>query len=427
MGKKIRNIICIPFICMIVGYLLLVLVNLIPYNWIKNEAIESADILMSQGTYASGYLEGWFLDNWTDADCISIVVNKSSTNPFYNAINAFQLSGEDDPYTASVEALQSAVNDNGINVGDHSYLWNGFQIWLRILMIKYNISAIRMFTYLVTIFLLVLVCVLNAKIKGNVWAFIPFLAAFSFFNFQMESLSLMFFNDICVMLLASIFIFIIHMHKKDEYTEEFFAFVGATVAFTSMVIMPLITLCFPLIIFSSLRKEINLRTNIVTTLKCIGSWAISYGITMITKILLSIFVINQKNGWLKILSYTGQESYDFKSRLDRILEVFLRIGNESEIKIHLAILSIVVLLMYLVMKKRSNLKKVSCMWHYLVIALIPCAWCFICVGHAGHGWTQWEYSISFFAILQLLWELCDFKDVKELELRKVLKQNKHEY
>lgn len=418
MYKKIRNIIMVPIICMIVGYLLLVLVNLIPGDWIRNEAKESAEILSQQGTYVDGIIDGWFLDNWTDADCISITINKSSSNPFYNAINAFQLGGEGE-YPGSIEALQSTVDGRGKYVGDHSFLWNGFQIWLRILMVKYNISEIRMFVYLLTILLIAVVCILLSRVKNNICAFIPFLAAISFFNFQMDSLSLLFFNDICIMLIASIGVIWIYANGKRKYAEEFFAGIGALVAFSSMLIMPLITLGFPLIIYLILANEENSKDNLLTTVKCTVSWVIGYAMTMITKVLLSILIINSETGIDRVSSHTGQGEFSILERLSKIVEVFMRVVNRSEMERDLAIFISILLVSYVLIRKRSNFKRFGTLWPILIVALFPCVWCFVCASHAGHGWTQWNFAISIFAILQMFWEVCEFKcDMFEITKKK---------
>ena len=205
---KYRKLIAIPFITMIVGYILLVLINLIPTKLILTKAKESANILSSEGLYPGVFFS--FMDNWTNADCISIIVNKKTNNPFYNAINAYEYANEAD--TQGIERLQSSLAGRAYEVHDHSYLWHGFQLWLKPLLLRYNITEIRLLMYFIIIALVSILCVLLAQTKNNPLGFLPFLAAFTIFNFQLNSLSLLFFNDFSIALIASI----IALHYKNK-------------------------------------------------------------------------------------------------------------------------------------------------------------------------------------------------------------------
>lgn len=405
--KKICNILLIPFGVMAVGYIMLVITCLVPGKWIKNEVRESADILSSQGTYPSGYLDGWFLDNFTDADCISIVYNMSTQNPFYNAINAFQLSDEEDTNPGSIRALRASIDGNGKKVGDHSFLWHGFRIWLKPLMIKYNISEIRMILYFVTIFLVALVCVTLSNIRHNMLSFVPFLAAFSFFNFQMESLSLLFFNDLFITLVAILLISNLCYYKKEKYFEEVFVTIGAVVAFSSMLILPMITLGFPLII--ALVYEKNNANKLGQLIKCSTSWCFGYGITMITKIFISTYFFGSKKGISSVLIYSGKGDYAIMDRVNMLRQVMTCVITHSVIKRDLVILFLFVVVIYIIVRKRENIRNIKDLWSLIIIANYPCIWCIVCAGHAGHGWTYMNFSISLFALLEMLWGILDLK------------------
>ena len=417
MIKKYGKVLFVPIIIMVVGYFLLVIVDCIPYRWIKKEAEESAEILSDQGVYPSGYLEGWFLDNWTDADCISIVINKSSNNPFFNAIHAFQMASEDDPQISSIEALQSTVDGNATLEADHSYLWNGFQIWLRILMVKYNITEIRCLMYLTMLLFSTVICALIVRENNSVWSIIPFFVSFSFFNFQMESLSILFFTDIMIMLVGC---FAILMYQRTDVQITYidvnelciFAAMGSLVAFFSMLITPLLTLGLPLVLSIRQKKTRNDKSCLTSFLANSASWLFSFALTLVTKMILSTMLIGQNKGKSPVAAYLGNS--DIAERLDTIADVFVKIGWESEVKIQLAVLLLAVLTVFVLWKKRGNLIRYK---YYtlssLLISIFPCVWCFVMEGHAGHGWTKWLYSISLFALLQMLWEFSEFPRLKK--------------
>ena len=414
---KKNKIFLVPLIVMFSGYSLLVVVDCIPNEWIQTAAEESAEILLYQGEKYGGVLEGWYIDNVTDADCISVVVNKCSKNPFYNAINAYQFASESDMQTNGIEVLYSSVHGNGTIVGDHSYLWNGFQIWLRPLMIRYNITEIRMLLYLIIIFLSTITFILIDKIAGNFWGFIPFFVSFILFNFQMESLSLLFFNDLFITLIGCIAVLLIskddNRNKKSIYV---FAAIGSSVAFFSMLILPLITLAFPLILSYAYPYETRNGRRIVCLLKEIVSWTVSYGITMVSKIIISIFVLGNWEGILKVIKYSGEDSYELKDRLFGMIDVFIRIAWESEAKIYITAGILVFLCVYVIMRKKYLSFNLMNYAGYIIISLLPCAWCFVCIGHTFHFWTHWLYSITIFSMLQLFWDICGF-DRNQIGLR----------
>lgn len=402
MKNKVSSIILIPFIIMILGYLLLVIVNLIPSQWIHNEAEESANILMSQGPYPSTILTGVYWDNWTDSDCISITINKSSTNPFFNAIHGFQYASSEDSHAASIEALYSSVYGNASVVGEHSYLWNGFQIWLRVLMIRYNISEIRVLLYLITIFLSTFLCVLLTKAKSSILGFIPFLLSFSFFGFQLESLSLLFFNDFTISLVSATMVIYTATKDKENYNNTIFAATGASIAFFSMLILPILALAFPLIIAltCSNGKKFELKSLFTYTV----SWLYGYGLTMGSKIIISMLFINSTAGITRLSNYTGMKSFSIIDRLGRIKANLISVIYRSKIERHILLTLLVFLVIYIVLNIQHTMNRLKKSWVLFIVALYPAIWSFVCAGHTVHGWTYWNYSISLFSLLEVLFD-----------------------
>lgn len=194
--RRLLVIAGLPLICMLIGYLMITMVYLIPDERISANAKKSADILMEQGVYPHGFTNGWFLDNFTDADCISVSINKAGTNPFSNALNAFQMADKNDPHAASIEALHSTVYGLASHdrIGNHSYLWHVYRVWLRPMLLRYHITEIRDLLFMSLNILIMLLCIYIAKIRKDMLAAVPFLVAITFFNFQMESMSMLFFT-----------------------------------------------------------------------------------------------------------------------------------------------------------------------------------------------------------------------------------------
>ena len=194
--KQFR-IIGILFLTIFCGYLLLTLVYLLPNSLLADNVKKSASELLQQSVYPSIYFKGAVLDNWTDAECISVTYNTSSSNPFYNAINAFHM-GETDGVQRLYDTLFHP--DAVLNSVDHSYLWHGFRIWLRPLLCLYELSDIRALCFCINFVLFGVLCVFLQKLPGHLWNVLPFAAAYFYFNFAVESISLLFFTDLNIMM-----------------------------------------------------------------------------------------------------------------------------------------------------------------------------------------------------------------------------------
>jgi hypothetical protein len=171
--------------------------------------------------------------------------------------------------------------------------------------------------------------------------------------------------------------------------------------------MPLLTLAFPLIIVFITNEKCNGKLQCF--LRYILSWLYGYGVTMVIKILISFAIVNKGTGFGQVAGYTGLGTHSFKGRIWMIFVTFLNVINRSRIESDLAYAITVCLIIYIAVKKRTNLQMIKSLWPLLVVALFPCAWCFVCAVHAGHGWTLWNYSISIFAFLEILWQMCGFK------------------
>lgn len=392
------------------GYFLLVLVYLIPASRISDNVADSAYILMTQGTYPSGYLDGWFLDNFTDADCISVTYNASTKNPFYSALDAYQLGGENDSHAASIEGLWSTVQGDTAKKGDHTYLWHGYRIWLRPLLMKYNITNIRFFCYGILIFLVTVLCVMLAYRLNNVLAFVPFLATFTFFNFQMEALSLLFFNDLAVALVGCMFIACtVGQERWEKYYNRIFAGIGALLAFTSMLILPILTIGFPIIFWLIFdRRCLAWKEKVLGVIRYSICWLFGYAITMFAKIGISAAVFQSNKGIQNVSLYTGNSTkYTVAERFQCTINVFLKVLQRSEIQRDLLIAAVFLSMIYITLRCRKNLRRISDYIPYFIVALYPCVWCFLCCRHAGHGWTYFNYSISMFALLSVLMSLAE--------------------
>lgn len=414
--KTIRNVLLIPIITMMIGYLLLVIVYLIPNYAIKDTVYSSSLKLYTQGDYPKGYsVSGWYLDNRTDADCIAVTYNTDGRNPFYNALDSFE-SGASEP-AVGTQALFDSMQGMKELSHDHSYLWNGFRVWLRVLLLRYDVSEIRVLLYWVSIVAITLFCILIVFVKKSLFACIPFLAAITMFDFQTETYSFLFFTDIFIAVVASIVMICMYQSNKDKYLYEFYALLGAIIAFYSMLILPMLSLGFPIITwFLLLKDEEKSRGGICRFVKMCASWLAGYGLTMIAKIILSGLFIHPGEGLGKVLYYTGQGVTDMGDRIKVVCDIFLTTINRSQVWIDMIIVLIIISVVRIIALKRKIWKPVRILLPIFIVAVMPCVWCFVCAVHAGHGWTPWNYSLTVYALVGTACELAGFYQIRWLRI-----------
>ncbi|MBQ6773293.1 MAG: hypothetical protein IJP48_04430 [Synergistaceae bacterium] len=382
----------------ITGYLLLVLVYCIPDNLLDKNVRISAEKLYKEGVYPDIYASGSFLDNFTDGACIAITINRKNDNPFYSAIDSYQSGSGKDGLTKFYQTVFESETITPKLHFSHSYMWDGFRIYLRPLLIRYPIQDIRVLCAWLVYALSFILCILILDHYKNFFAIIPFMCAFLFFNFQLEALSLLFFNDIFFMLLGSLLVIRFIKRGNNYYLDELFAAVGALVGFTSMLITPMLSVGFMLVCYLIFRNNNHdLKHDIYSIIKYSASWLTGYAVTTFTKVFLSSAFGLTLAGKGQVQHYSGGSLYN---RLAMNYRVFMRLLITSRFKRDFMIITVLIFLAVLIYRKAYTRWKDSL--PYLFIASYPVVWVFVMAGHSGHGWTYFNYSISIFAVLQVM-------------------------
>ena len=116
---------------------------------------------------------------------------------------------------------------------------------------------------------------------------IAFLLAFLYFEFQLESLSLLFFHDICVTLIACISLYRIDSTVFERRIPYVFSVIGTIMAFGSMLVLPMLSLGYPLIVLLIRLDDKNFKRKLLAILQCSLSWLLGYALTMGIKLLIS--------------------------------------------------------------------------------------------------------------------------------------------
>ena len=249
------------------------------------------------------------------------------------------------------------------------------------------------------------------KLPGHLWNVLPFAAAYFYFNFAVESISLLFFTDLNIMMLSCLGILWAVSRKKDP--TIIFALTGAVIAFSSMLIFPMLAIGFPLIVWLTATKDVkrSLIEKILHMIPYALYWLIGYAITSLTKILLSQTMINSNSGVNMVKLYLGSSNHlSAADRMERLRKVFNQIIYTSDLRYDCLMLTIAILLLIIIIRRKFSRHALLQGIPYLAIALLPFLWIFAVAGHSHHFWTCFNFSIMIYAVLQLLCNMCHHKE-----------------
>lgn len=413
--NKIRTIILEVLVVLVVGYLLQVLVFCIPSYWIEENVYESAIILQQEGVYPSLYTLGTYVDNWTDADCIAVTYNKAFSSPFLNAMNGYENYSSNEENKCGTNNLVDSMNGNVDSMSNHTHLWHGFRIWLRPLLIWFNISQIRC---IISCFFLITLCVLyNSLVQtvGNRWVGVAFVMAIGISGLHLESVSLLVFTDVFIAMLAVIVLLNLR-NNEFHRTEDVFTITGSLLAFSSMLIIPIVTLMLPLTICLFIHRKEIVREKIKLLFLYSIRWGIGYGIVLISKIAISALASINSQATSQVSRYLGiSGDLNFVTRLSTITEVFVRLCNSNKVLIIVSIILLITSFVMVVVKYSYIKYKIPTYILFLVISSSPMVWCFCIAGHVHHNFTLFNFVISSFSLaMGLVYLIEDENEIREV-------------
>lgn len=423
--KELKTIFFILSLSLLLGYLALVCVKAIPNKFIEynikfsaQKMKEECDVYnnaYSNNKYysydsANLYIDGAFLDTFANADGYAICYNKKTNNPFYDSLYCWNyyiknIKQNTRGVKALLKTLYNKIEDMGVY--DHSQEWHGYQVFLKPALIFFNIKDIRLICLLFTQVLLLLVCLQIYEINKNYVLIIPFFIGFEYFNFSLESMSLLFCMDIDTMLLSCLAIlYVLKNNKPHRYTGYIFILTGVFAAYFSMFTLPLITIGFPLILWLSLQKDET--KEIILSIKHFVYWLIGYFVMGLGKIAISIIFSNSKNGIILIKWYSG--IMDKISIADRFKDIWLyiaNINNGSLVRLYLLIgimifLIVSIYINFFKLKKHIHFKTKYIL--YVFIGALPLMWVF-CVPCHIKEYTIFLFSVSVYSVIQLLFDI----------------------
>ena len=442
MKPKIKNgiIVLIKFILIFVILLgiyfaIMTLTSLIPSGMLENNVRESSETLVQEGekvTFDLKYKEENIF-TFTDALMINTAYSIDNNHPIESFIlarknyipgqttefypdgqynlgaNENYISKENGDLYQTKELYGLMHGDNIQDSYEYARYWHGYLSILRPLLLLFNYSGIRIVLAIITLISIVALITLLCK-KISITSGVIYgigLLAISIFIVTKSI------NEILIFIVAFISSIILLLKKNPEKNIGIFFFVVGSVSnFIDLLTAPLVTLGITAITYFLLiqknESKVNIKRYILDFLKICISWALGYGITWLSK-----WVITEIFFGRPIISQAIEQAV-FRSNGPQIngmnifslSNVFIRNMEylSSPVAITILIAAVIYIIVMMIINRnkkidfKENLKK--CL-PYILIFFLPVIWYMFLKQHS-YTHVNFTYRILVISIISLL-------------------------
>jgi len=367
-----------PVICFLILILSLVIVNLIPREYIQENVKESVQIFIDEGYFPKVKLSNkYLLDNWTDALMINTAYSIDTEEPIRSSIlmrrnyrpNA-ELKLDQIVNDKPIEYLIENLNETNNTYFEYSRYWHGYMIYLRPLLVLFNYSQIRIFftTIIITLSFL-LIYLVYKKIDKYIAIATTIMLFIS--NFWAIGLSLQYSAVFIITLISSMYI--ISKNSIKNILRTFFI-IGMLTSFFDLLTTPILTLGIPLIFYISLNRKEDL--NFKEFFKIILFWGMGYGLMWLSKWVISDIICNVGTIQSAIIAIKLRVGEAGTSIINVILANIYYLFEIIILIISMAITT------FIYVKNKKQILKIKKVQQYLIIAIIPFIWYTLLKNHS---------------------------------------------
>ena len=385
--KKILKYV-ITFILMIItSCILLTITSLIPRQALTKKVKESAAILGQQGNNLIITINGrkTKFDNYSDSLMVNTAYSIDETDPFYSSMVARKnyIKGKTEViYPDTTGELKSSSKYKSLNqVGDlidtvnndttesfeYARYWHGYLIFLRPLLVLFNVSQIRI---ILTIIYVILAIILLYKIykKINLGTAIIFLCGLMICDYFYLGITLQGTSVFLIMMIASIIL----LSKDIKDKGMFFLIIGGLTSFFDFLTVPIVTLAVPLLIYSLIqnKNQCNIKKLFIELIKYCILWGIGYIGLWLMKWVIVDLIYHKNIIQTSLIQFIYRSDTKNLSKIN-LLEPIQYIAKPVFLSILvLAVLMIVKLIKYKDKKIKFNFKEISIYFFIVIIVLL---------------------------------------------------------
>jgi len=413
-----KNIIIKPLLCFLILGASLIIVDLIPREYIEKNVRESVQTFINEGYFPEvKFANKYLLDNFTDALMINTAYSIDPGEPIKSSIlmrRNYRPNSELELDTAvevdnPIEYLIENLNETNSIYFQYPRYWHGYMIYLRPLLVFFNYLEIRVILSTIIIALSLMLVYLVYK-KINKYIAIAVLITLISSNFWVIGLSLQYSAVFIIALISSMYIVI---KGKNKNIESTFFIIGMLTSFFDLLTTPIITLGIPLIFYISLHKGEG--CSFKNFFKIIVLWGIGYALMWSSKWLIADIVCNSgtiQSAIQKIMVYTSSAE-EVSTNIIKIISKNMYYLSE------ISIFTVTTLVIsYICTSNKSQTIKEKSTYQYLMIAVIPFIWFAIakrhCYIHAR--FTFRSLLVTIFSLSIII--MNNFKNTKKLNNNK---------
>ena len=279
MGKRILGIIEYLVIAAVAGFLLIVGVYAIPKTRMVNNINRSKELLETEGNYrywAADVLNTQS-DNFTDSLMADIAINPGTGNLLYDSmINCYV--GWADTDNSSTWLLRVAGGEplyEGYEQVVYGRYWHGYLVWMKPLLLVFNIPELRIINMGLQLFLLCWMMILLYRELGLLACLGVGIGLFSMNPITM-ALSLQF-SSIYYIVLVTLIVMLRHRNYIESRNLWWAVFLwsGIAVAFFDLMTYPAVAMGIPLIVYLMLKNDGTWK-HIWNVIRLSIDWVIGY-------------------------------------------------------------------------------------------------------------------------------------------------------
>lgn len=416
--KIIASYILLFFIMIGIFCFLMIMTYALPNERIQGHIAESKTALTRAigNPFFEEYVKGGQLDEFTDLIIMNTAMNKGKSEDDNIIVRAFEnsrYSGEGlNQYDSMIETID---NPDLYNNSNYPRYWHGIQTIVRPLLLFFNYEEIR-FLYMLVMFMLLTGVTLMLYKNLSIWHALSFMFSMLAINFFIIPMSLQYTSVFAIMLVTVIIINILYKKNKEKWLPYLFFIIGGCTTFFDLLTAPIITLGIPLLMVLLLKNKENytIKQSIIEIIKLSILWAISYGLTFLTKWIIASVVLQQDlitEAINQILFRTnGSEEYP-ATKIGAIIENIKYLYN-TVLLLSGAIIGIIWIIALI--KKRKSLKDIKFVIPLIIVALFPYIWYAAIAGHSTiHAF--FTYRIQAIAIFGILCAMIECIQLEKLQ------------
>ncbi len=299
----------------------------------------------------------------------------------------------------SMSALEAAVYMNG-----YTRYWHGYQVFLRPLLVVYQLHQIRYLNMFVFFGVFCLMLFALKKRTGMLSAIAFFLTMVCAYIVVIP-MSMQYMPVFMVTMLAMLLILLRYPFCKRENLPLLFMIIGMTINFLDLLTTPIVTLCMPLLMCLYLEEKNGLKglEAVKIALGCSVAWSMGYSLCWLAKWVLSSIVL-KKNIFGEV---TGKvqtwaiERDHSESRVGSVIRNFNDYFTFHGIRTMMFPLLFLALLMVCILLFRYKEKsRWACSGVMLAISLYPYIWYAVLMEHSWlhHWFTFRAQSVTQFGV-----------------------------